>query len=64
MNPKTYTQEELLLVPIHTLIRKLEQQVQALEWDGDFSGASRVDFELQHVRSHHQATGTKYFPLF
>ena len=50
------------LIPIHGLIRSLQQAVSQCEWDGEFDKAKATARELDHVVNYHNETGSFYYP--
>jgi hypothetical protein len=58
------TPKEQYLVPIHSLIKQLEQMASTYEWNGELDKCDAVLLELQHVRQYQITTGSLWFPLF
>jgi hypothetical protein len=58
------TNKEQYLVPIHTLIKQLEQMASTYEWEGKLDKCDAVLLELHHVRQYQTTTGSLWFPLF
>jgi hypothetical protein len=56
--------KEQCLVPIHSLIKQLEQMASTHEWYGELDKCDAVLIELQHVRHYQITTGSLWFPLF
>ena len=65
MQEREYPQpipKEKYLVDIHTLLRQLQQTIEAAEWEGEPCDSIRLEYE--HVMKYHMQTGSHYYPNF
>jgi hypothetical protein len=54
--------KDTFLTDIHTLLKKLGQQLEQAEWDG--KPCDNIRLEYEHVKKYHLQTGSLYYPNF
>lgn len=56
--------DEPYVVPVQAYVRRLAQEADQLEWDGQFQLADTRRKEMKVVQDYHEATGSVYYPMF